>query len=525
MNSSKYQNTLYIIIIVIIATIGIQVYWNYKNFKINEQQLINELKTSLDKAVDDYYTELAQKSTMGIKIHDSKGEDFWKAGGILDRLTKRIDGSKGRLERLDSLNVDSIKGISVFRGFRADSLMGSLDVKRNTNLFLADTEPVGNSNRVNSVNRDYKDSKFQDSSTLAKIADLTSKVVISITNDTLNLRTIDSMLKTEMEQKSININYNLDFEEINKSNPLRKKQIVIDTEKNLEILSDSTAISLASTSRLLPKNSTISMIFKNENWIIYKRMLGGIFISFILVSAVIACLFYLLNVINEQKQLAEVKNDLISNITHEFKTPISTISVALESLQNFNSIKDKEKTTTYLNMSSLQLSKLNNMVEKLLETATLDSEHLELKKAEHNISDIIQTIALKYKFNNGNTVFKFQIEPNIIANVDAFHFENAISNIVDNAFKYGGNAIELNLQTTQNSIEIAISDNGNTLNKDTKERIFERFYRVPKGNTHDVKGFGIGLYYTKKIIEKHGGAIQLALASSLTTFKIVLPNG
>ena len=102
---------------------------------------------------------------------------------------------------------------------------------------------------------------------------------------------------------------------------------------------------------------------------------------------------------------------------------------------------------------------------------------------------------------------------------------NAINNIFDNAVKYGGHLISIDLVPKKDMFDILISDNGNTLSKENKERIFEKFYRVPKGNTHDVKGFGIGLYYTKTIIEKHGGLISLDLNDSLTTFKISLPNG
>ena len=155
----------------------------------------------------------------------------------------------------------------------------------------------------------------------------------------------------------------------------------------------------------------------------------------------------------------------------------------------------------------------------------MDSEHLELKIAEYDISEVLQTISEKYKYNNQEKNFNFDLDDNIILHVDIFHFENAINNVLDNAFKYGGNEIKLGLSKNKDKIEIAISDSGNTLTKDHKERIFEKFYRVPKGNTHDVKGFGIGLYYTKKIIEKHGGTINLVLKPNRTLFKIMLPDG
>jgi len=113
----------------------------------------------------------------------------------------------------------------------------------------------------------------------------------------------------------------------------------------------------------------------------------------------------------------------------------------------------------------------------------------------------------------------------IMASVDAFHFENAVNNLLDNALKYGGDNIQVDLKQTSDAFTIEISDDGTSLTKDSKDKIFEKFYRVHTGNTHDVKGFGIGLYYVKKIIEKHAGAIQLDLQQKLTTFKVSLPNG
>ena len=114
---------------------------------------------------------------------------------------------------------------------------------------------------------------------------------------------------------------------------------------------------------------------------------------------------------------------------------------------------------------------------------------------------------------------------NLILNLDVFHFENAIGNIIDNAVKYGGNIITVELDSTKNQCVILIKDNGNGIHKAQKDKVFEQFYRIPTGNTHNVKGFGIGLFYTKKIIEKHGGIVQIIYdKNNNTLFKITLPN-
>lgn len=352
-----------------------------------------------------------------------------------------------------------------------------------------------------------------DSSYIKDFTLLTSKVFVSISHDSLSLKKIDRLLRPELSRKNLNIDYGLTFEgrglRIQKLNARKPTQLTTNSE-----------------SPFLPKGSSLSIHFSNETKIILKRILTGVLISTLLVLAVIGSLFYLLRIIRHQKQLAEVKNDLISNITHEFKTPIATISVALEGLKNFNVIEDKEKTKNYLNISSDQLTKLNVMVEKLLETATLDSGNLELNNETININDLLSTLVDKHLMQTKSKTINFEPQQTFFeANVDVFHFENAINNIIDNAIKYGGDQVRVELSQNSYSFTISISDNGNSLKKTDENQIFEKFYRASKGNTHDVKGFGIGLYYTKKIIEKHGGTIQLDLKKNRTTFKLTLPNG
>jgi two-component system phosphate regulon sensor histidine kinase PhoR len=166
------------------------------------------------------------------------------------------------------------------------------------------------------------------------------------------------------------------------------------------------------------------------------------------------------------------------------------------------------------------------MIEKILETATLNHEELKITKKPVNITNLIEEIITKYQLlSKGKTIFFKSTIPNKLIKLDAFHFENAIGNIFDNAIKYGGNTIEAELTSNKNSIILTISDDGNGIPKNQKDKIFEQFYRIPTGNTHTIKGFGIGLYYTKNIIEKHGGSIQVIYdKNNRTLFKIELPN-
>ena len=515
MNNAKYPYILYLIIVVIIATIGIQAYWNYKNYLSNKRQLITDVQTSLDKVVDDYYTKLAHETTLSLTFDGDSKKNALKDGGILDNIAESIDRNNSSFKGLDSLNLDSISNITVIRGIKADSLRKRQMPKK---LLKWRNDSTRENHELRFIKRDSSDINKQ-------IELLTSKVFISISHDSLDLKKIDSLLKFDLTEKKIDLDYTLNYEESKKRFPGFFSETKDDKEMELNPLKTKDVLSVTSKSTLLPKNATLTLHFNNANWATFKRGINAIIISFILVLAVVSCLFFLLKVIREQKQLAEVKNDLISNITHEFKTPIATIGVALEGIKNFNVIEDRTKTEKYVDISSEQLSKLNVMVEKLLETATLDSEALEFNKEPLDLVHLLNSLVSRNSTQHDNKTFTSNIHlDSLIINADPFHIENVINNILDNAVKYGGNTISIDLKTKKGQIELLISDNGNTLNTSNKERIFEKFYRMPKGNTHDIKGYGIGLYYTKAILEKHDGSIQVNLSNGLTTFKITLPN-
>ena len=514
MNDKRYTYILYVITTVIITTIGIQIYWNYKNYLSNKQQLINDVQVSFDKAVDDYYANLAEQTTLGFTFNDSKNaKTLFEEGGEMSNVLKSIDEQDGKFKNLDCLDVSKIDGITLLKGFKADSLRTAMNKERKA------ISPDSFKNKIKDLKLKNPTVKFDD------IKLLTSKIVISIKNDTLDVSKVNKLLTEDFARKNISVTPFLIYFE-SKSDSLAEKHIR-DFKSDLPKSNTfKNQIFLNSKSAFLPKKSILQLSFENETTTVLKRSLTGILISTLLILTVISCLFYLLKIIRHQKQLAEVKNDLISNITHEFKTPIATIGVALEGINNFNVIEDKEKTKKYINMSSNQLSKLNIMVEKLLETATLDSESLELNKEDIDIVSLLTSLASRYQTHNATKTIEssFKVD-NLVAKVDIFHFENALNNILDNAIKYGGDIITIDLIPNKNSFNINISDNGTSLTKASKERIFEKFYRVPKGNKHDVKGFGIGLYYTKSIVEKHNGTVNLDLNNKLTTFRIELPNG
>lgn len=488
MNNKKYKLILYFIVLVILSTIGIQFFWNYKNYQSSKQQLINDVQLSLDNAIDHYYATLAEENTIDFAFSTGLTfPDFNKSKSYRKTL-KKSDHLHTPYDSIDSLSFSGIKDFSFIENQLTDSIFKKIKAPK---VFYYKT-------------KDTFHNKPTKADSIGDFEFLTSKVIISLINETPSIKDVDSLFSIELYRKNIDIQHTLSYDK--RSNP----------DKNL--------LHTISKSTFLPKDSTLHVYFDNDVKTIFKRIFSGILISTLLVLAVISCLFYLLNIIKRQKELAIVKNDLISNITHEFKTPITTISTALEAIRNFEAINDPEKTKKYIGISTIQLNKLSHMVEKLLETATLDSENLLLKKEQTDIVALIEKLSLKHDFliQNKELTFTTTVEE-LIINIDPFHFENAISNLIDNAIKYGGNKVHITIKTTNEKALISIADNGTPIPKQQQEKIFEKFYRIPTGNVHDVKGFGIGLYYTKNIIEKHRGSIHINSANEFNIFQVTLP--
>ena len=502
MNAKKQHWSLYFITATIVLTIAVQLYWNYNNYVDNKQRVKNEIQSSLDIAIDEYYTDLSKSNFFTSIDYDSINS---KSSFLKDFWNEDINSSKSKV------NISSIKISSDYKG-DVSTIPKILD-----SIFITDTiEFEFNDKKVTSkTSTKYQSEikRFKINSDSLKFLKGIQSVVVALNNDEINFTRLDSIFTNQLSKKGIKTPHYL---------VLLEKDIKVEGSNKAEDIE----LSLFSNSKstFLRPDQNLRAYYEDPTIEALKKSTTEILLSLLLSLSVIFCLIYLLKIISTQKELAEIKNDLINNITHEFKTPIATISTAVEAIESFNVVDNKEKTKQYAAISAFQLKKLHQMVEKLLETATLDSESLLLQKEPTNIVDLIAKIAKKFELLTKKEInFTTNIDSKILK-IDRFHFENAISNLVDNAIKYGGDSIEVTLNSVLNVTEISVADNGKGIDKSQQERIFDKFYRVPKGNTHDVKGFGIGLYYTQKIIEKHNGSINVSSSFDNTIFKLQIPN-
>ncbi|HEX9979531.1 MAG TPA: HAMP domain-containing sensor histidine kinase [Flavobacterium sp.] len=460
MNPKTYRLILTFIVAAILATLALQLHWNMKNYHESRRQLSSEIQLAFDNSVETYYA------------HEVRHKFF--------------------------------HDIPQLKRFLADRRPSTLRVQKFTK-FLHRTntssDSAGDQHETLIIRRNG-DLKF--AGAIPDLKEFADKIFISMATDTLNLKKLDSVFKRELSRKNMSLNYNID-NNLPKASPTGEPRI-----------------QATSRSIYLPPESNLTLLYDEPTLLILKRNIVEITLSFIFSLMLIACLLYLLAIINKQKKIDEIKNDLISNITHEFKTPITTISSALEGMLSFDVLNDRKKTKRYLEISTEQLEKLGLMVEKLLETATLDTNALKLNKQPEDIATIAANVVEKQKLMAGEKRITLDAGTDIIAQVDTLHFENALANLIDNAVKYGGKNIEVHLARASQGLTITVSDDGPGIEKLHRDKIFENFFRVPKGNVHDVKGFGIGLYYSKKIIEKHGGSLELANLEK-TTFVMSLP--
>jgi signal transduction histidine kinase len=254
-------------------------------------------------------------------------------------------------------------------------------------------------------------------------------------------------------------------------------------------------------------------VFHNPQYAVIKGMMITLILSALLVLFTIFCFYYIIKTINQQKALGELKDDFINNMTHELKTPIATITVAIEGLQKFNALNDPEKTQRYLQTSRNELTKLNELVNKVLDVAAFERDKITLLKEKIPVDTLMNELITAEKAKADKTVIitynnRDQVD-HIVA--DKLHFGNAILNVLDNAVKYANEPadIKIDVYRDSNMIVFSISDNGVGIPEAHLERIFEKFHRVPTGNVHNVKGTGLGLSYVKYIAEAHGGRVTV----------------
>ncbi len=273
----------------------------------------------------------------------------------------------------------------------------------------------------------------------------------------------------------------------------------------------------------------LSIIVPHQKGLIWKEMIWFILGAILFTIIITTAFFITVRTLLKQKKLSEIKSDFINNMTHEFKTPLATISLAVDALKNDKVAGNKEKSDYFTGIIKEENKRMNKQVETILQAALLDKNEVQLNMkrllAHDIIVNVLNNINLQVEEKGGKIDVELEAENDLIL-ADEVHFTNVINNLLDNAVKYSKDNLHIKLSTKNagNHLKIKIEDNGIGMNKETLHRIFEKFYRAHTGNVHNVKGFGLGLSYVKTMIDAHHGTIKAeSVLGKGSSFTISLP--
>ncbi len=270
--------------------------------------------------------------------------------------------------------------------------------------------------------------------------------------------------------------------------------------------------------------------FSNFRPFLLKGMIPQILFSILLFSCVALSFYLVYQSLQKQRRLTELKNDFISNVTHELKTPITTVGVAIEAMSNFDALKDPAKTQEYLDISKHELNRLSILVDKVLKMSMFEKTEPELKIETLDLRELIQEIlnSMKLQFEKFAAQVNFDFSGNHFhIEGDRIHLTSVIYNLLDNALKYSPSQPEIfvALANSEDRISMSVKDSGIGISQDFKDKIFDKFFRVPTGDAHNVKGHGLGLSYVASVVEQHKGTIELESEVGVgSCFKVHLPK-
>jgi two-component system phosphate regulon sensor histidine kinase PhoR len=504
----------------LIGIIAVQLYWINNAVESKREQFKNDVQKSLGRVAERINAKEDQKIELQI-------QDFLKTGSVADNariknyLFQQIDTTNNRkitfgttvleenfeipLDFLDDekiifTRVTSKKDFSEINFVNsADNLLNAADEKRFSFTGRMKTLEEG---QISQIKKDYK--------------------WLNPINQRVSNRELNATIKEELHKKNINLDFKYGvygsdglatklksgYYTINKTNSYPYPLFYDYKEKPEYIL-------------------FVTFPAKNEHILsgISGILLLSLFFIFIIIIAFSSSLYQLI----KQKKISEIKTDFINNMTHEFKTPIATINLALDSIKNPKIINDNDKVLRYINMIRDENKRMHKQVENVLRISKLEKNQLDISKETIDIHDIIDDAMnhVSLLIQNKKGIIKTHFEA-IVSEISGneFHLTNVFVNILENAIKYteGAPSIEVYTESTNKFFIVKIKDKGIGMSKNVQKNVFDKFYREQKGNVHDVKGHGLGLAYVKEIVEKHHGTVFVESEKGIgSIFTVKLP--
>jgi len=500
MNKSGFRKVTFLIVVSLAALAGLQVYWVVRMYSDMNRRFGEKVTAAMERAA---YDELVTRSkspttilTNVLQVKDIDSIQINRLHGGISKVNVNVKPDSLASARMDSM----VNQITQNQGFRKDTVNGAIvyqsrQMTMDTLTTQIRVQGVAHGKRINLI-------------------DITSS------DNTLNSADFiryDSLLNINLAQADILLPYQLSILESNSGAVLSSSGEEVPNSLSFDIPIGS------------KKASLLRLSIQNPNRDFLKEM-AGLIVSSVLTILLLAFAFaYLLRTLFRQKSLEEMRRDFTHNITHELKTPIAVAYAANDALLNYNADADPARRKKYLKVEQAQLQTLSVLVERILAMSFEEKEELALNRSEIELRPVLENLAETYEIKSRKpVVFTIETEPGtVIMQADPFQFNIALGNLIDNALKYSGERVEIDISARQtaNGIEIRISDNGIGIAPAAQDKIFEKFYRVPTGNIHTVKGFGLGLYYVRQIVENHGGTVSVVSRPGKgTVFTLQFPD-
>jgi two-component system phosphate regulon sensor histidine kinase PhoR len=451
-------------------------------FLFIEQDSLFDFESSMSDSLFEYFM-IKEIEREGDKIHLRVMEE---SGG--EKVSRKIERS------VDSLNPLKRDSTEIGMSLSAETKIGAAYSKIEVN---------------SDINKELRQKLVNKKAFIGDIFKSLMEVDLSATiKDRVNVSELDSIIGKGLQEKGISTNYS--FGIFNANDEL----VMCNSKAVAENLYNSNHIVKLFPHDIIQESNFLKLYFPNERFYLMETMAAMLSLSAFLFIAFFGMFYIFISTIYKQKKLSEIKNDFINNMTHELKTPISTISLACEAIKEPEVAAQASLVSRYVNVIMDENKRLSMLVEKVLQSAIWGQGNFELKKEQINIHGLILSVVSKVEIqiNERRGKINCTLEAsNPVVMADNVHLTNVFYNLLDNANKYTRNTPEINIKTRSDNKGVYISfiDNGIGISKENQQRVFEKLYRVPTGNLHDVKGFGLGLSYVKIVVEKHGGNIKL----------------
>lgn len=482
MSQRRLHITLFLMVFAIIAVGAFQSYWLIKNYK--EEKKLLQLRTNVlfRDAVNQVQLEKIELDS-NIKIRVTSNSNPL---GMMNAIRRRVE--------LDTTNFIGTKG----------AVMITVNRENAEGVRLAEGMPID----IDSVKQTVQFFKKPGSTGLIQVLQGVDSL-----QDSLTIKEISTRYEKLLKIEKIDLPFTISRREAKFTDDIEAQGMTNGNEVTVGFF----------------KPLTFSLSLQQTTSYLFRKLLQPILVSIFLVGITLISFLVLYRNLIQQRRLAEQKNEFVSNITHELKTPIATVGVAIEALKNFNALKDPERTKEYLDISSSEIHRLGLLVDKVLKLSLFENKAITLQKENVDVlqltNEVVSSMKLQFEKQHANVSVE-SIGEKFIIEADKLHISSVVYNLLDNALKYstGNPAISILLTSHKEHISLQVSDKGMGIADEYRNKIFEKFFRIPGGDRHNIKGYGLGLSYVNHIVRQHQGFIEVKSAKGEgSTFTVNIP--